>query len=1188
MSVVRTSRPRIAVVIATRNRSPELANRSLRSVVEQTLLPDYLIVVDDSDRRYRPDNRRIVASAKLPGVQVEYVSNDRTAGASGAWNVALDRLHRLIDDPAELFVAILDDDDRWAPSYLERAAASSADMVGTDLLRIERLDDDPQLVAAPDRLSASEFLVGNQGIQGSNLFLRLSVLLAAGLFDEGLASTTDRDLCIRIADLGTVRYERLAEPLVRHFAEPGRARLTSRGSSPKQRGLTSFWRKYAWRMTSDQQCAFRARASDYFDWIEPKPEPEPEPESKPVTSVAQERGGSVALVVGIIAHGDRPEAFANLTGDLVRLQSDPRLVGLELIVLENGDSPWLKSACLDLRSAGVGCYLISHEQQVADARAGAFGAPSERRAGRTSIAEARTMLQTYAYVLAKQRTGAVVWILDGDCRLANIVWEGGLVVEQPSDILGALLRLREAGVDVAIGTVSDAPPVPFASCIRVQLVDAYHNLAAMAALDPDDPWPDGQVHNMRLRAASDDYYYDLSRRDTDHLEMPFRFVPSTPGMTVREAFCEMVTNLPRMFAGEQVFRPIILDGGTDPITLMQPSVHRGGNTFVFDVEALHEFPNAAPCVDDNETRRSDMFWSLFNSYLGRRKVVKLPLAVRQNRGDEPVGRLDLDKLARDIQGYALYSALEDLLLDTSERSLDSLDETELERRMRKFLRERLAAFSLSFHRAAAIGRMVGPWLDGEAWWASDPHCTELRGFIELVTSEYDLSRLPVFLRRVSDVDGAVVRRFVDDLRADLRARRSDSVLQFEDQRVAIARQRLMTNYGATQLRVLGSGCEAVVLTDGRTVYKVLDYWKTRMPQRSLEFLREQVGRWSNVPGLYPLEEVRTFGVWSVITYPYEPSEPYLGGHGFDLVRMLQGCRRVGIVCTNIHPNNLRLTASGVRLIDYGADIRPFTAEGFEQMARRAFLSLRFPDHADLKAIMTRALTDVDLPEFDDFDRFRSAVEPVGKEDLVDALVAAQLGDGDGRRLLDYGCGKGKLAESLAGAGWQVTAYDPNPDLPASDGRVEFGDRALLESLRASDVKFAAVVCSLVLCVLEDDELHDVVRDLRGLIEPNGDLIIAICNPRYTHGTTQLQRRVPPAGVGPDDVFHLKKLVYSSNGTVIDVHRPLRAYLELFAEVGLVVRSVHETPGVDLETFDQTSDFMIFQLSPQGAPHHVCA
>jgi GT2 family glycosyltransferase len=250
----------IAVIVATKDRSAELANRALRSVAGQTRCPDYLVVVDDSDRRHRPANRRIVATLGLPKTRVSYHENDRTAGASGAWNVALDLLHRTVDDPARLFVAFLDDDDRWAPTYLESCAQlarhDALDMVAADILRIEEPGAAPLHNRAPAELRATDFLVGNPGVQGSNLFVRLSVLLAAGLFDEALRSTTDRDLCIRIADLGGVRYGRLAAPLVEHFAESGRQRLTTPGSQSKQDGLTAFWRKYVGRMTASERIGF--------------------------------------------------------------------------------------------------------------------------------------------------------------------------------------------------------------------------------------------------------------------------------------------------------------------------------------------------------------------------------------------------------------------------------------------------------------------------------------------------------------------------------------------------------------------------------------------------------------------------------------------------------------------------------------------------------------------------------------------------------------------------------------------------------------------------------------------------------------------------------------------------------------------------------------------------------------------
>ena len=63
-------------------------------------------------------------------------------------------------------------------------------MVATPFLRIEE-DTEPLRVNPPRSLRASDLLVGNPGIQGSNLGCGPSVLLEAGLFDESLPSCTD-------------------------------------------------------------------------------------------------------------------------------------------------------------------------------------------------------------------------------------------------------------------------------------------------------------------------------------------------------------------------------------------------------------------------------------------------------------------------------------------------------------------------------------------------------------------------------------------------------------------------------------------------------------------------------------------------------------------------------------------------------------------------------------------------------------------------------------------------------------------------------------------------------------------------------------------------------------------------------------------------------------------------------------
>ena len=249
--------PSIAAVVATHNRPEPLVVRALKSIVEQTRRPDYLIVVDDSDPEFRLANSEVVSSLIIPGTRRIYLENRRTPGASGAWNTALIQLHGI--DPSA-YAAILDDDDSWAETYLEHCEQATMekglDMVSAGLIFHRFQDTEIKVYNPPFCLEVSDLLVRNPHIQGSNLFVRLRRLLEAGGFDEALASTTDRNICIRLADLGTVGYAGLREDLVHHFADDDRPRLSTPGSDAKRAGLTYFFQKYRGRMTDKQQGAF--------------------------------------------------------------------------------------------------------------------------------------------------------------------------------------------------------------------------------------------------------------------------------------------------------------------------------------------------------------------------------------------------------------------------------------------------------------------------------------------------------------------------------------------------------------------------------------------------------------------------------------------------------------------------------------------------------------------------------------------------------------------------------------------------------------------------------------------------------------------------------------------------------------------------------------------------------------------
>ena len=144
---------RVAVLVATANRSRLLASRALPSIESQTRTPWRVVVVDDSRTDAAAQRTGQALRAWQPaGIVVDFLRNRRTRGAAGAWNSGLDHLLRTGGDPARLHVAILDDDDRWEPDHLERcltlAESRRLDVVAAPFLRIEE-NAEPRPVIPP-------------------------------------------------------------------------------------------------------------------------------------------------------------------------------------------------------------------------------------------------------------------------------------------------------------------------------------------------------------------------------------------------------------------------------------------------------------------------------------------------------------------------------------------------------------------------------------------------------------------------------------------------------------------------------------------------------------------------------------------------------------------------------------------------------------------------------------------------------------------------------------------------------------------------------------------------------------------------------------------------------------------------------------------------------------------------------
>ena len=1203
----------VAVLVATANR-PKLLAQALRSIERQAFSPLHVVVVDDSDDNFRETTERLAKEH----ANVKYLRNSRSKGAAGAWNEGLDHLLRITPDPHLLYVAILDDDDEWESDHLQTcfdtAASRQFDIVAAALWRHEG-GAKPKLGMPPESLDAADFLVGNPNIQGSNLFCRLSILLEAGLFDEWLPSCTDRDLCIRIADLPGVLYGTTEKTTVHHHAGDSHERLSTPGRRAKNEGLSRFFAKYRGRMSDAQQAAFRERAERLFGWHETAPKSaQPTSPSTPADSAPKAASGPAPhLIVGTIADTSSLADLTRLLRDLRHIATQSALAGFDVVVLENGKGRRPSRKLRDLaereRQRGLRIQLVDRARHIEDARAERIldgGACEGRYLG---IAPARTVLQSYLYAFAKRRPGTIVWIVDDDLRLDPLVADAnGRCQRQVQPLLPALCRLqalRDSGAaDVVIGRCTGDPPLPFAAAVRTQMVDLVASLAWLARQSPQAMLPDRAMENATLRQHRRDYYYDLSRRETDRLETPFWVTPEEHGELVGEAFERLARRAERILAGEQLFRPLVIEAGTDPLTLGQ-GLQRGGNTFVLDIETLRLAPNPSPTINGRPTRRSDMLWALLQERHFSRKVVTVPLALHQDRSGVTVNGLDAAKVLDDMHGYAFFSALDavpEVFTVDGEMRLQLASGAVIDRfvsRVRKFLNERLAAFRLSFYRVRGLGSVLRALAESNtAWWHDEkyrPARDRLRAFCDRLDHSYASKVLASIEQAIAETQDSEIKKFLAQLPAELERHRirldaaENLAHGFNGERVANAKtvaRRLAKPAGP--LSALGCGREGVSLADGKHVYKVFDYWKSRQLGSTLDYLRTLVGAWSNTRSLYPLLAFNQEGHDSVLTYPFEPSEPYTGGHGLGLVNLLVECRQQGVLCRNIHPDNLRVVGERVRFIDYGSDIRPLEDDHeFTAMCQRAWLSFRCHDRPDLKALMRQASCQAELPELENFDRFHEAVLRMAGERRACEDVALAFA-GQPNRVLDYGCGSGELAKTLADGGAEVLGFDPDrrtrwERLGSSMDKLRFTD-VRDEALNGAALgRFDLVVCQRVLCTVEDDtELRCILKDLRAAVAADGRVVVTLCDPHFTFcgPTPEAERELPP-NARYQDTFAWHKTVRTSGRKRREVHRPEEKLLAEFYRAGLrEMRRVTE-PTVDLVHFKPASDHLAFELAPTG-------
>ena len=204
---------KVSIIIPTYNRANFL-QRSINSAFAQTFQDFELIVVDDCSI---DNTKEIIENIKKSFPNIQYIFLEQNGGAANAINVG-------VKHSKGEFIAILDSDDEWMPTKLEKqlnahkqSKSKKIGLVGCGAL----LYNEKGQFLGPFNVRLNElglpYLLRKNYITQHTL-LPKKVLDEVGPRDTKLKVIYDWEMWIRIADKG-YDFEFVSEPLFKYFIQ---------------------------------------------------------------------------------------------------------------------------------------------------------------------------------------------------------------------------------------------------------------------------------------------------------------------------------------------------------------------------------------------------------------------------------------------------------------------------------------------------------------------------------------------------------------------------------------------------------------------------------------------------------------------------------------------------------------------------------------------------------------------------------------------------------------------------------------------------------------------------------------------------------------------------------------------------------------------------------------------------------
>ena len=200
------SNSQISVVIATHNRDNFL-KEAIYSAINQIYPPLEILVSDNVPSK---DTELIVKEISSNcTIPIHYFPHDMKGKSSISMNLAVSKAKGI-------FIAFLNDDDVWEPSYLKKTfelILKKKSKVVYTWFSDWHLNEKKPGKKLDENLEMRDFLLKNPGCVISNLIVNKDLFVGIGGFDEYIHPSNDKDFVMRILFFG-YKYNVLRENLV--------------------------------------------------------------------------------------------------------------------------------------------------------------------------------------------------------------------------------------------------------------------------------------------------------------------------------------------------------------------------------------------------------------------------------------------------------------------------------------------------------------------------------------------------------------------------------------------------------------------------------------------------------------------------------------------------------------------------------------------------------------------------------------------------------------------------------------------------------------------------------------------------------------------------------------------------------------------------------------------------------------